>query len=242
MPNGAAFEDAVRVASETPGLGVGVHLSLVDEYCIAPIERVRSLVDADGLLPPSYAAFVKGYVLRRFGAGQIRAEVEAQVARVIEAGIKPTHIDSHQHLHILPGVFDIVLAAAKSAGIGRIRIPLERGGVGACVGISRKLQLRVLGVLCRLCASKARRAGMSFPDHFWGLGVSGDMNEANLIATLRRLRPGLNEIMCHPGFSDPATSARYDWGYHWDDEAAALVSEKVGRVAEEEGITLIARD
>jgi predicted glycoside hydrolase/deacetylase ChbG (UPF0249 family) len=44
--------------------------------------------------------------------------------------------------------------------------------------------------------------------------------------------------MMHPGFSDPATAARYDWGYHWDDEYAALVSKRVRGIIERHGIRL----
>ena len=79
---------------------------------------------------------------------------------------------------------------------------------------------------------------MRFADRFWGLGVSGSMNEGNLARTLERLVPGVNEIMCHPGFSDPATCERYPWNYHWDDESAALQSESVRETIQQRGIRL----
>jgi predicted glycoside hydrolase/deacetylase ChbG (UPF0249 family) len=64
------------------------------------------------------------------------------------------------------------------------------------------------------------------------------MNEASLLATLGCLKSGVNEIMMHPGFSDSETAARYDWGYHWDDEYAALVSPSVRSFVEERGVRL----
>ena len=238
MPNGPAFEDAVRIASETPGLGVGIHLSLVQERCVAPPDRVRRLAGDDGSLPVSHTAFIKGYALKRFGPTEIRAEVDAQIRRFLDAGLKPTHLDSHQHLHVLPGVFDIVLDAAEAAGIQVIRIPLERGGPTAHRTVSRTVQTWLLSRFCRKCAQKARKAGMRSADRFWGLGVSGNMNEENLARTIDRLAPGVNEIMCHPGFSDPATSERYPWSYNWDDECAALQSESIRTTIQQRGIRL----
>jgi len=72
------------------------------------------------------------------------------------------------------------------------------------------------------------------------------MSEANLMATLNRLQPGVNEIMCHPGMTFvgpghhvPGRQERYvRWGYSWDDELAALTSEPVRRYIEDSGIRL----
>ncbi|MCL4498813.1 MAG: hopanoid biosynthesis-associated protein HpnK [Chloroflexi bacterium] len=238
MPNGAAFDDAVQVALRNPGLGVGVHISLVDERCVASCEQVRGLIDKDGLLPRSYGAFIKAYVMRKFGAREINAEVDAQVARALDTGIKFTHIDSHQHLHVLPSILDTVLGAAKSAGIGVVRVPLEQGAFSSRMFSMRGIQIAAFTLLARACGKKALRAGMRFADHFWGLDASGRMDEAHLLGVLKRLPGGVNEIMMHPGFSDAETHTRYHWGYRWDDEASALVSESVREIIQERGIRL----
>ena len=41
-------------------------------------------------------------------------EIEAQIVRVLRAGIRPTHLDSHQHVHLMPGVFDLTLDLAEA--------------------------------------------------------------------------------------------------------------------------------
>jgi predicted glycoside hydrolase/deacetylase ChbG (UPF0249 family) len=236
MPNGAAFDDAVRIARENPGLGVGIHISLVDERPIAPVSKLKGLVSPDGRLPKSYGSFIRKMVLLRFGSTEVRCEVEAQVARVLEAGIAPTHIDSHQHLHIFPGVFGAVLEVAREAGIGVVRLPM-----GRCMAIPvgvRDIQQRVLWNLCVTRIAELRRTGTHYVEHFHGFRESGKMNEKNLLRVLGQLRPGVNEIMMHPGFSDPETSKRYQWGYHWDDERDAIVSPRVREIVEEQEIRL----
>ena len=210
-------------------------MCLVGDKSLAAPPNVRGLADPEHRLPPSHVAFVKGLALRGFGLEQVRAEVEVQVRRVIEAGLRPTHLDSHQHLHVLPGVLEAVIEIAKSAGISVIRLPREAGGALSLRGV----QQRLLALFCRRAARRLRKAGMRYPDYFWGFGTGGSLNETNLAPILRRLRSGVNELMCHPGYSDDETRGRYRWGYHWDDETAALKSEGIRRIVDEEGIRLM---
>ena len=233
MPNGPAFEDALQIAAATPELDVGIHLVLVDGPCVASPEKVRRLMDSAGYLPRSYGAFLLGFLAGRFGLKEIRSEIEAQVKRVCAAGVSPTHLDSHQHLHILPGIIDIVLETARAAGIPFIRLPRERGWIGPRFG-----QRQALRLLCRNAVSKMIRARMRFADHFFGFSTSGHLNEKNLTKILLSLGEGVNEIMTHPGFRDPATEERYPWHYQWDVEGVALQSERVRRLIDEQGILL----
>lgn len=235
MPNGDAFDDAVEMASANPGLGIGIHISLIGERCVAPADNPHGLAGPDGNLPASYSAFVQAYISRRFRMAQVRAEIEAQFERALSTGIPFTHVDSHQHLHMLPSVFDVVLDLARRSGIHTIRIPAERKRIAPS---SRGLQTSILLLLCRLCRRRAAGAGMRVVDHFWGLADSGRMDEAHLTAILKSLRPSVNEIMCHPGLADAETKARYNWGYRWDDEHSALVSPAIRRIVETRGIRL----
>lgn len=158
--------------------------------------------------------------------------MEAQLRKVLAAGITPSHLDSHQHLHVYPGIIDLVVGAARSAGIRVIRLPREGGGKG------RGGRRRFLNWLCRRAAVKIRRAGLRFADHFWGFSRSGRLDERGLAGLISALGPGVNEIMTHPGFSDPETAARYPWGYRWDEEAGALCSPAVRRLVTAGGIRL----
>ncbi|MDQ3814387.1 MAG: ChbG/HpnK family deacetylase [Armatimonadota bacterium] len=237
MPNGDAFADAVRIARQTPALGVGIHLCLVGERCVAPHEELGGLVDDAGFLPASYTAFVRGYYQRRFTRRDIRREVAAQVQRVLDAGIRPTHLDSHQHVHLSPAVFDIALAAARAANIAVIRVPHERRPLKDGLN-TRGVQLRILALLCRRAARRAHRARLRFARSFWGLNVSGALDESALLRVLENARPGVNEVMAHPGISDAALRQKYQWGYRWDAEAAALQSSAVRHLVESRRIRL----
>ena len=61
MASGKAFMHAVELAKSSPKLGVGVHLTLVNEKPIAPYDRVKSHIDADGRMPSEYGLFLRNF-------------------------------------------------------------------------------------------------------------------------------------------------------------------------------------
>lgn len=231
MPNGRAFHDAVRIAAALPGLGVGIHLSLIDEQCSARSTEIRGLADVEERLPRHYRAFLFSWLMRKFSLQQIRIEVRSQILRVLEAGIQPTHLDSHQHLHLFPPILDIVLEETARAGIRVIRLPAD-------CSPGRGIKGEILARFSRRAMPRMRASGIRFADHFWGMACSGCMNEKNLLSILAGLKSGINELMCHPGFSDTATRERYPWRYHWDEEASALTSPSIPAFIESQNIRL----
>ena len=76
--------------------------------------------------------------------GQITSVMKAQIDHLpLEmAGIRPTHLDSHQHLHVVPGITGMVLDLARRFAIAAVRIPAEPlgffGGMSPSVGRARR--------------------------------------------------------------------------------------------------------
>jgi Uncharacterized protein conserved in bacteria len=161
MPTGTAAEAAAALAKETPTLGVGVHLTLVAERPVLPPEKVPSLVDADGRFFPDHMVFIKKYLMGKIAMAELRAECAAQIERIEDWGLKPTHLDSHQHLHVLPGLFDICLELAEKHRIKKMRLPAEAytfsGGYPADKGrMIAKCGLTFLVAACPLQSQKKR--------------------------------------------------------------------------------------
>ncbi|MDT8901771.1 hopanoid biosynthesis-associated protein HpnK [Anaeroselena agilis] len=241
MPGAAAFADAALLAGNHPSLGIGVHLTLVGERPVTDPAAIPTLVDSDGRFPGQYPAFLARYLRGRVNRDEIRAELTAQIAKTAAAGIAITHLDSHQHLHVLPGIIDIVLDLAAEFGIKALRIPAEprffSGGYPYTAG--RFLGRFGLSSLASLARGKARRRGIAVPDHFFGMLAGGNMRQQYLLAILDRLSDGVSEIMVHPGDDDAALGALYGWGYRWRDELAALTGDETLRRLEANGIRLI---
>ena len=238
MANGEAFADAVDRIKKLPLLGVGVHLSLVGQKSIAPADDLRGLVTDDGRLPTSYRDFARGYFLRKFTLREVSREMEAQIARVLDAGIQPTHLDSHQHIHLLPGVLDFTLRLAKAHRIDVVRLPHDRAVLSRAIASARGAQLGALVFLSALARNKVRRTGLKNAEFFHGLAASGHLDTKALCAILSQLQHGVHEIMCHPGLETPALRQRYAWDYAWQHEATALRSTAVKELVERRGVCL----
>jgi len=214
LPNGAAFAGGVEAARSAPGLGVGVHLNLSDGPPVADRETVTSLLNNDG----EFAGGPESLLLRRARRGLSLAEVEnewdAQIQKVRDAGISPTHLDGHKHVHMLPGLFEIALKLAKRHDIGAIRVALEASSLRAALSSGSKqnagvvmkqgVQARGLKLLARDAREQAERAGISTADFFCGIAQTGELTREGVEQFVKCLPDGTTELMCHPGYADAA--------------------------------------
>ncbi|CUH93997.1 hypothetical protein P22_0059 [Propionispora sp. 2/2-37] len=240
MPNGKAFLHAAHLCSQNRLLGVGVHLTLVGLEPLSEPEKVSSLVDDQGLFYKSYIHFLLRYVQGKIRQEEIKREMALQIEQVIAAGIPVTHLDSHQHLHIIPGIFEVVVELAKCYHIGAVRIPDESyfftGGYP--FSLSRILGRTGLTYLSRMARRKIVKHGLVAPDHFFGMLSGGHMSENYLLQVVEQLPEGVSEIMMHPGKTNELLEYEYGWGYGWEDEFTAVVSKKVRSVLKKRDIGL----
>ena len=241
MAGGAAFDDAVRIARHCPQLGVGVHLTLVGARPVLPVAEVSSLLDEAGDFYGSYPLFIKRFLRGKIRLAEVERELAAQIDRVRMAGIQPSHLDSHQHLHVLPGIGGLVLDLARRFSIRAIRIPAEPvafiGATPATVG--RLAGRGGLTMLANLFRQQAAAAGIRTSDHFYGMLAGGQLTEPAILAILRRLPPGDSELMTHPGFADESLADAFRWDYQWDAERQALTAPAVRALLAERQIRLI---
>lgn len=243
MAGGASFAEAVRLVRSCRGLSIGVHLTLVATRPVAR-ENIDTLLTSDRMLCADYGVFVKRYLAGRIDKKQIKRELASQVQAVADAGIQITHFDSHQHLHVLPGMVDIVARIASDFGITRIRIPSEP--IAYWRRAPRKMGRFCGKTMLTLCARMARKQyearGLRATDHFFGMMAGGSMNQATLLHILDRLPDGTTEIMVHPGANTEALTKVFSWRYHWQEELDALRSEAVRAKIRDCGISLIGYD
>jgi predicted glycoside hydrolase/deacetylase ChbG (UPF0249 family) len=214
LANGAAFAEGVEAARSAPGLGVGVHLNLSDGPPIADRELVTTLLNSDG----EFAGGPESLLLRRARGGISLAEVEnewdAQIQEIRDAGIAPTHLDGHKHVHMLPGLFEIALRLAKQHNISAIRVALEASSLRAALSTGAKqhsgivmkqgVQARGLKLLARDARELAEHAGISTTDYFCGIAQTGELTREGVEQLVKSLPDGITELMCHPGYMDSA--------------------------------------
>lgn len=238
MACGSAFEDAVEQGGACPSLGIGIHLTLVEERPVAPANQVPSLVNRSGVMADSYADFARRWLSRKIRLDDVMRELEAQVERVLRAGITPTHFDSHQHVHCLPGLWKVTVDLAKKYRVPYVRLPYFDSIVAdaTIVQSAVRLGVNVMGTLRR----NVRTAGVRHADYVRGFAFSGRMTPARLLSILKTIGPGLTEIMVHPGLPDEDLRRRYQqWkGFSWEQDYNAVTNAAVIEFCAEEGVTL----
>jgi hopanoid biosynthesis associated protein HpnK len=250
LANGRAFTSALDVARANPELGVGVHLNLSDGPPTATSAGVPGLLSPSGALENSPEALLLRIASRNFELAEVELEWDAQIRKVRDAGISPSHLDGHKHVQMLPGLFEIVVRLAKKHSIRAIRISHEEsklrtllssgGEQKTSVVLKQGVQARGLKLLARDAREMADRAGLVATDYFCGIAQTGAMTREGLEALLNNLPDGTTELMCHPGYSDEdlkRSSTRLQESRQ--SELEILTDARIRKLVATQGIRLI---
>ncbi len=207
LPGLARSRDLAR---QVPALGLGLHINLTLGAPVVSPAAVPSLVDPSG-------RFVRDR--ERVGEvgtpAEIRAEAAAQAKRFVEVfGRRPTHIDTHYHMHRLPRVFGAVLDVAADFGVPVRAVTPEM-------------------------ARRIRGRGLPAPDRMVGdVGEEAYWTADNLTALIREAEVGVTELMCHPGYADEALSVS-TYRDQREGELRALCDPRPRAALAESGVRLI---
>ena len=229
MATSECFEEAVDLLKDYPLLDVGVHLTIVDDERPTTRSGDIPLLTKHGHFHNRNMLLFKVLLYGKKILNQIECEFRRQIERILLANIHVTHLDSHQHLHIFPGVSDIILKLSHEYSIPFVRVPYVEENNWSKLPVN---------LLARALKNKSALNGQIL--HFRGFTDSGRMCSRRIIKILEELNDGVTEIMVHPGFEDEYTRQKYNhWGYHWEQELDAVCDEKVQQTLYELGIELI---
>lgn len=217
MANGEAFDDALELARETPTLDIGCHLVLV---------QGKSLLTRRPF-PETLPQLLSAVAMRRLN---VYAELRAQIEKIFSAGLRPSHLDSHKHAHMLPLIFRVVVRLAREFAITYVRLPLDE-------------TVRFAQLPCSAANRFYRRVAgeyqIEMTDHFLGFRLTGTLTEDTFAAALCSLREGTTEFMCHPGFMGPELrQARTRLKQSRLHELEALTSPRIRNLMAAEGVHL----
>jgi hopanoid biosynthesis associated protein HpnK len=239
LVTGSAFEDAVALARQNPELDVGLHLALVEERAVLGPDVLPTLVDETGCFPRTSAEFIRRAILGGINWLEVEREIAAQIALFQETGLRLSHLDSHQHLHMFPPVFQIVRRLARWVENVWIRNPAGPWRRSRDTPLGRWIQRLGLNLTCLSARGLHDRSQPPMPDGLYGFEVSGCLTRPIIEHILRSIPHGLYELICHPGEDDIDTRTRYNhWGYHWAEELKALTAPETEVVLKEHGIAL----
>ena len=246
LANGPAFDSGAALCRSRPDIGVGAHLALVEGRALTAWDDGGLGRGPENLLPVDYRQFIRDYALRRISLQRVTLELRAQLERITGAGLRPDHLDGHQHLHLFPPLAPVFAGLGREYGIPALRLPRSMGaGDGICSGWK--------GRLLRLGARRSSGVYGDFflrPDVLLGTGCSGRLT----LEAFRRLVKAFSdgpaataELMCHPGegsgtaLREQLSRAGYcsPWDFHWATELDLLCSGEARRFVESLGIGIV---
>jgi hopanoid biosynthesis associated protein HpnK len=201
MVSGAAFEHAVTLAQDNPGLAVGLHLTLVDGRPVMPPWEIPHVAGKNGAFPsgPTWAGLY--YFLCPRARGELLHEIEAQFKKFAQSGLSLSHVDAHRHLHLHPVVLDAIVEIARRYGVKRVRVPADSLSSALPFLSSAPLaggHALLFRLLTRRMKRKLRRKGFIFPGRVYGNLLTGKMSREYVLSLLDGVPRGFSELYFHP--------------------------------------------
>lgn len=242
LPGAEAALDRAR--REAPRLAIGIHLNLVEGRPLAPLADVAPLLGSDGCFTRSLITIYRRTRLSAAARRAARCEFAAQVRWALDRGLAPSHLDSHKHVHLVPGLFEMALDVAREYGVPAVRTTAEV----RCPDLARllprgwgthaRLRQRTLESVARVWGARAQRlcrnAGVATTDWFFGVRATGGISAEIIENLLRHAPEGTGELMMHPGLPAPTADRLAE---SRPRELAALCNGRVRRAADELGWT-----
>src|SRR5579864_861737 len=218
------FQEAAESARQHPGYDIGIHSTLISEwesYRWGPVsqrDHGADLVDDNGYFWPRNS-------LLQASPERIHEEISAQITLAKQAGVEPTHLDSHMLSVARPGYISAYIRAAREFGLPFLID--EHWHAGASREGAATAHDVVIDDLLQA--------------HF---KLSPDDLEEYYFSALRGLKPGLNMLIVHPGFDDDElrtiTAGCWPYGAAWRQRDFEIVmSAELQSALRENGIQLV---
>ena len=151
----------------------------------------------------------------------------SQIEKFLASGLIPTHVDSHQHMHVLPGLIDVALDLCARYMIPAMRIPSIPVDLRQTTlkNLGEQIGRTGLHVLAERARKKAKAFQLVVPDAFGGIVAGRAVDKKTIRQILLSHYQGVTEIMVHPGLDDAILSADAHWDHSFETELAAVTDE-----------------
>ena len=232
LANGNCWEQAVSFSCSHPELSAGVHLNAVEGRPVSDSSRIKILTGEDGSFV-SLAVLLKRWLFHPAEVlPAIEKEWRAQIERLIRAGVKLTHADSHRHLHAFPPAYRCAVKLCLEYCVPALSWPWP-SDKGAWI----KRPTGLAALQCALVVSSliVPQARLFRNDQILGFQRSGAYGVAELMEALRRVPPGVTVLAVHPSVRDgqPYSQLR------GNRERAALLDKNLLGLITDLGIEII---
>lgn len=227
LVNAPGTEHALSLMPKLKGIEVGLHLGIVEGYSLT---RRSSLLDAHQYFPDrpclylNWKRFASDYVKGKIHLRELAEEFDAQM-KFFTNHIGPIpFLNGTQHLHMLPGIFPIVLDLCQKYGVPKIRT--------STVSFRETLYTRkkiLGGFFMNSCGvntdSQLKKRNIESMGKTYGISTSGNIGKEFIDFVVRESKTKNIELVMHPGRDCPELKNLIPENYanfNWEKELQSL--------------------
>lgn len=217
-----AYEHAVDLAKKNNIKNIGVHVVLAKEIPSAQ----------------KYYRFSWRYFLGIVNNREIHFNIKNQILKIKNDGFNITHIDSHQHIHMMPRILKIYVQLAKEFNIRFIRFPYE-AKIPDLFDFRNVIKVFCLRAVCILSKHILVKNDIRHSDYFYGHFYSGRLNKESVFKMLSGIKEGITELSCHPGYLTDEIRTKYPWHSNCENELLVLSDPRFSEAVKKNNIELV---
>lgn len=206
-------ERDILMLKKTDGLGVGLHLNVTLGKPVSASSQIKTLLSESRFKRPSE------YLKKHPKASEVYLEYTNQIKKFKRVfGCLPTHLDTHHQLHDHPFFMRVLARVATEHKLPVRRSALMHKKNHSAFAVRKKLQ------------TTDYLAGDLDARNYW--------RKTALLKTLKTLRPGVTEIMCHPARVDKTLMKISSFNADREKELRVMTDEAVIKQIKKTGIEL----
>ena len=202
MTNMECAHEAARLKERFPYVSVGLHYNFTVGKPLVPAELVPSLVNDNGEFL-SYSEIRAKCKAKTYNFDEIALEMKAQYQKYVEICGEPDYWNTHENVHVYPGVYQLFRDISLGFGIKKMRTH-KRIFVPSSIGRSDKgivwtLTNPIKQLMLKSWQSGSEKLGIAAPDGLLvRMNENDKLNLPYLLSNIKWNNNSTAEIAIHP--------------------------------------------
>ena len=229
---------AVKIAKKNPELNVGLHIVLSNGKSSLQIVEIPNLVNSKCEFSNNKFWCGVNYFFNNKARSELKKEIQAQFKAFKKTGLKLDHVNAHNHMHLHPTIFNLIIEIGREYNLTAIRIPNEPP-LNSIIYNKKEFFMRYIrwlffSIFTYQMEKKCKNNKIIFNNYIYGLHDSGHMNIDKLVRIIPHIKDGITEIYTHPSTENDNTL----YNYEFVEEYKALIHARIKRTIEKFNIEL----
>jgi chitin disaccharide deacetylase len=245
LVNAPATDQGIEIARELKTLETGLHLSLVESISLRKIKStVTDEIDyfkGNICLIRHWKEFTKKFYLGKIINEELEEELELQFQLFLKSFGNIPFLNGTQHLHILPGVWDIILKLSLKYQVKAIRLPALSMPNATWLN-TKSLFLLPFQLFGEIARRDLKGTNIKVASNVFGMQYSGKIDERKFLNLIHYAPFNASEIVMHPGYECSQLRQNLPWSYksfNWEMERKTLTSPVIADYITKNRIQLI---